>query len=187
MAEVYRDYKTWGRVDDELRWAPFLCRMPLPAQARVSAAADGGHARKLYSVLAKDHAHYPMLQAGSPIAQPVGQIIVKESFYPEPFEQRPIPPAVLFGPNQDPSTADHFVPYVRDGDKVYRAVRPAGIYVLAKLPPTTAGTDAGWIYGTVTPEGEVTSAGSVASCMGCHVDAKHERAFGLAPVHNLLP
>ena len=24
------EYLTWGRVDDELRWAPFLCRQPLP-------------------------------------------------------------------------------------------------------------------------------------------------------------
>src|SRR5688572_20399864 len=27
---IARDYLSWGRVDDELRWAPFLCRQPLP-------------------------------------------------------------------------------------------------------------------------------------------------------------
>ncbi|AUX48836.1 uncharacterized protein SOCE26_103780 [Sorangium cellulosum] len=37
------------------------------------------------------------------------------------------------------------------------------------------------MYGTVTPEGEVTSAGRVASCMGCYVSARHERVFGMAP------
>jgi hypothetical protein len=41
-----------------------------------------------------------------------------------------------------------------------------------------AGTDAGCVYGTVAPDGTVTSAGRVASCMGCHVrDAKRERLF----------
>ena len=58
----------------------------------------------------------------------------------------------------------------------------AGIYVVLKLPAGTAGTDAGWVYGTATPGGEVTSAGRVASCMGCHVSAPHERLFGLG--HN---
>ena len=34
------EYKTYGRVDDELRWAPFLCRMPLPGIPRQSASRD---------------------------------------------------------------------------------------------------------------------------------------------------
>jgi hypothetical protein len=55
----------------------------------------------------------------------------------------------------------------------------AGIYVMLKVQEGTPGTDAGWLYGTVTAEGEVTSAGRVASCMGCHVTAHHERLFGL--------
>jgi hypothetical protein len=50
-----------------------------------------------------------------------------------------------------------------------------------KLEPGTPGTDAGWVYGTVTPDGkQVTSAGRVESCMGCHQDAPHDRLFGLA-------
>ena len=28
--EIAAEYTAWGRVDDELRWAPFLCRIPLP-------------------------------------------------------------------------------------------------------------------------------------------------------------
>jgi hypothetical protein len=44
------------------------------------------------------------------------------------------------------------------------------------------GSDAGWIYGTVAPDGTVTSAGRVANCMGCHTsDARRERLFGLPP------
>ena len=42
------------------------------------------------------------------------------------------------------------------------------------------GTDAGWIYGTLTPDGKtVTSAGRVQRCMDCHDVAPHDRLFGL--------
>ncbi|MBA3541386.1 MAG: hypothetical protein H0T79_17370 [Deltaproteobacteria bacterium] len=52
---------------------------------------------------------------------------------------------------------------------------------MTKVATTPAdGTDAGWIYGTIVG-GEVTSAGRVASCMGCHESASHERLFGLKP------
>lgn len=180
VASAFRDYKPWGRVDDELRWAPFLCRLPLPGRARMSAADDGGHARKLYSVFAKQRDRYPLVQEGTPMSTPAGQVLVKESYYPEPVDKTPPPEG------SDPSApieADHFDPYARDGDRLYRAARFAGAYVLLKLSPETAGTDAGWVYGTVTSEGEVTSAGLVASCMQCHVDAHHERVFGLPAAH----
>jgi len=50
----------------------------------------------------------------------------------------------------------------------------------AKVDPATAETDAGWVYATVAPTGEVTSSGRVASCMGCHeASATHERLYGV--------
>lgn len=177
MAAAFRDYRAWGRVDDELRWAPWLCRMPMPGRARMSAAEDGGHARKLYSVLAKDHGRYPRSQEGQLVPQPVGQVVVKESYHPEPVKSANRP-SVLSHQDQ-PIEGDHFHPYASDGKQLYHAARMAGIYVVLKVPEGTAGTDAGWLYGTVTAEGEVTSAGRVASCMGCHVTAPHERLFGL--------
>ena len=55
------------------------------------------------------------------------------------------------------------------------------LFVMVKTGPKP-GSDEGWIYGTIATDGTVTSAGRVASCMGCHDrDAKHERLFGLAP------
>ncbi|AUX32322.1 MULTISPECIES: hypothetical protein [Sorangium] len=183
IASAFRDYKAWGRVDDELRWAPWLCRLPLPGRARMSAAEDGGHARKLYSTFAKHRDRYPLVQGEAPMSQPVGQALVKESYHPELVDEKEVPEF----PSHQPSapdgasgTPDHFDPYVRDGDRVYRASRFAGAYVMLKVAPETPGTDAGWVYGTVTPEGEVTSAGRVASCMGCHESARHERVFGIA-------
>jgi hypothetical protein len=54
------------------------------------------------------------------------------------------------------------------------------LFIMLKLDPNATNTDDGWVYGTVTPDAKtVTSAGKVASCMKCHVDAKTDRLFGL--------
>src|SRR5690349_3419922 len=48
--EIAGEYVPWGRVDDELRWAPFLCRQPMPASAHVSDSSNAAtHGQKLYS------------------------------------------------------------------------------------------------------------------------------------------
>jgi hypothetical protein len=54
-----------------------------------------------------------------------------------------------------------------------------GLFVMVKLDPKTEGTDEGWIYGCVSPAGEITAAGKIASCARCHALAKHERLYGL--------
>ena len=179
MAAAFAEYKPWGRWDDEMRWAPWLCRMPLPAAARVSAAGDGGHARKLYSVFAKHRAFYGYQAAVAGRAQPAGQVIIKEAYHPEPVEKRELDPSILQDQDLD-GQGDHFDRYASEDGRLYRASELAGVYVMAKLPPGAEGTDSGWVYGTVTPSGQVTSAGRVASCMGCHVDAGPERLFGAA-------
>ena len=101
--------------------------------------------------------------------------MVKQSWQPEEIKSgakvERIPADSVFG-------ARHAS---RDG-KLYRAGKQADLYIMFQAAPKTAGTDNGWVYGTVTPEGKtVTSAGRVASCMNCHKDAKHDRLFGLAP------
>jgi hypothetical protein len=49
-----------------------------------------------------------------------------------------------------------------------------------KLDPETPDTDEGWVYGTVTGDGAaVISGGRLASCMSCHLEAPHDRLFGL--------
>jgi hypothetical protein len=45
------------------------------------------------------------------------------------------------------------------------------------------GTDAGWLYATTSMDGKtIHSNGRVSSCMECHVDAPHDRLFGLPAV-----
>ena len=157
--------------------------MPEPARPQMSAASDGGHARKLYSLFAKDHVAYTALGVSGAKKPDVGQVIVKESYVPEIAS----PSETVESDRQRHglsgalgTTADHFDPFVREGETTYRASKVAGVYVMLRKPASTPRTDNGWIYGTLTAEGEVTSAGLVASCMGCHTRAPHERLFGPA-------
>ncbi|OJY27797.1 MAG: hypothetical protein BGO98_41820 [Myxococcales bacterium 68-20] len=184
LQKAFAEYKAWGRVDDELRWAPFLCRMPMPGTARMSAADEGEHARKLYSLFARDRAAYVSMNGEAPTIARGGQVVVKESYLPElvpdagPAEDPRVPVGGISG-NAGNVDADHFKPYARaDDGRIYRASKLAGLYVVLEKPKGTPGTDEGFVYGTLTPAGEITSAGKIASCMGCHLQAKHRRFFG---------
>jgi len=169
---IAADYLSWGRVDDELRWAPGLCRQPLPGVAHQSTSNDPTtHGQKLYSVFAKYHDAYPD-------GAQDGQAVVKQSWTAELVSS----PDAAFAPQsyRPPADAgDHFYPYAKGDGGVYRAAAPAGLFVMFRLDPSTSDTDEGWVYATVSPAGEVTSAGRVASCMGCHESATHERLFGV--------
>jgi hypothetical protein len=193
MKRVAKEYLAYGRVDDEMRWAPWLCRMPLPGLARFSASGDDAtHGCKLYSLFARDHPGY--LKVAQTRAAAVGQVLVKQSWAPVEVAasdrtadrgavdyakviHTPPPPG---GPKSSFNPGDHFYPYARQGDKLFKADRLAGLFIMAKLDPATPGTDAGWVYGTVTADGKtVTAAGRVESCLKCHQEAPHDRLFGL--------
>ncbi len=169
---IANEYVAWGRVDDELRWAPFLCRQPLPGIARPSGSNDQTtHGQKLYSVFVKNHDAYPN-------GPHTGQAVVKQSWTAElvsgsdaGFDPGSVRPQA--------DAADHFYPYAEKDGGVYRAGAPAGLFIMFKLDSTTPETDQGWVYATVSTVGQVTSAGRVASCMGCHENATHERLFGV--------
>lgn len=198
IAEIYPSY---GRVDDECRWAPWLCRLPLPGQAQFSRSSDETtHGQKLYSVFARDRNAYADSKPS-----PVGQVIVKEAWLPQQTEEKPQrrdfpmpqtlkkvkPPVDLATTDPvarlDGPAVDHFFPYAEKEGKWYKASQRAGLYIMTRLDPNTPGTDEGWVYGTVTADGKsVTSAGRVASCMRCH-ETKKERLFGLAPVDQKTP
>jgi len=192
LKKIAVDYRDYGRVDDEMRWAPWLCRMPMPGVAHVSASKDDRtHGRKLYSLFVKDRQSYLGLGGKKPV--PVGQVIVKQSWVPEEVAAKadgqgqtnwpPREQVIVTRPRdkaKDPFSGDHFWPYASREGKVYKAAKQADLFIMTKLDPSTPGTDEGWVYGTVTPDGKkVTSAGRVESCRKCHVEAKHDRLFGL--------
>jgi hypothetical protein len=187
LLAIAKEYLAYGRVDDQARWAPYLCRMPLPPTVRHSASTDAAtHGQKLYSVFARDRKAY--LAAGS--TQPVEQVIVKESWLPtevakdggrlEPIRGKTVPIPKELDTWGMKEHRDRLMPYARKDGKLYKAEKPAGLYIMFKATPGTADTDGGWVYGTVTADGKtVTAAGRVESCMGCHVKAKGDRMFGL--------
>jgi len=177
LLEIAREYTAWGRVDDELRWAPYLCRAPFPARLYVSASEDdASHGQKLYSLFAKDRDAYKR-RTSTP-----GQVLVKEAWRPERVADGAAAPYPLGRARSSPpgNGGDEFVPYAKSTEgEVFRAAQRAGLFIMYKLDPSTPETDGGWVYGTLTPAGEVTSAGRVASCMGCHEKAPHDRLFGV--------
>jgi hypothetical protein len=168
----------WGRVDDELRWAPWLCRIPMPGRPAMSAAEAGPHAQKLYSLFAKDRAAY--VANAKPT---LGQVIVKESYLPHLVPSaNELPQNTKVG-----EETDHFQRFLKEGDKVYKADELVGLYLMWYAGPAAADTDAGWLYATLVPEPKpapsasafrVTAAGKIASCMECH-QKEPTRLFGV--------
>jgi len=169
---IAAEYQSWGRIDDELRWAPWLCRIPLPGLARMSASSDSAtHGQKLYSVFVKKRDTYPM----GPHTE---QVVVKESWTSELVTD----PSVMYQPERfrdSPDAGDHFYPYAMKDGMIYRAAARAGLYIMFKLDAATPGTDGGWVYATITADGQLTAAGKIQSCVGCHQEAEHDRLFGV--------
>lgn len=171
-------FRDWGRVDGKPNLAPVLCRAPLPgdygapSHVRISAADDAPHGRKLYYLWASDKKRY--LDASAEM--PIGFSIVKESY--EAVTSQPT------AYHYDPKTArDENVPpidyMITDKGEYLKTGAAKDLYIMTKVGDVP-GADGGWIYGTVAPDGTVTSAGRVKSCMGCHdSDATHEKLFGL--------
>ena len=192
-----KDYLNWHRVDDEMHWAPTLCRTPMPGVAAFSASKDEEtHGQKLYSLFAKKREEYA--QFDLPKTSAIGQTIVKQSWIPEEITDEKEKPKIQRGwvdfhkvirtrlpPFSDKVPymewmGDHFFPYAVKGDKIFKASKQADLFIMLKFDPKTPDTDLGWVYGTVTPDGKkVTSAGRVESCMKCHKEATADRLFGM--------
>lgn len=160
LLAVARTYRSWGRVDEHTRWAQTRCALP-PTPARLSAAPAGPHAMKVYWLYARDPGAY--LEARPATTQ----VVVKES-----WSHRPVTAAEAQGGLADLAAR------TSDGQLV-TADQPTGLYVMMAVADDDPRGDRGWAYGTVAPDGTVTSAGRVATCMGCHEEAGAGRLFGL--------
>ncbi len=200
LQKIASEYVRWGRVDEKTHWAPVLCEPAISAppaytaQVRLSQSEDQGtHGSKLYSLFARYRDEY--LSHGDLRGRiSTGQAIVKQSWHAEEVtdaKQRPgkqidqskmLHQVITTDPKSKVPVVvdDHFYPYAWRGEKVYKATTQADLFVMLKLDPKTADTDQGWVYATLTPDGkQVTGAGKLESCMKCHLEAKHERLFGL--------
>jgi hypothetical protein len=190
LLEIARDYQSYGRLDSVARWGNALC-IPITActfsgeptlvRPRFSESGDAGtHGRKLYSLFVRDASAYRDTVLGG-MSSPVGQEVVKESWLPEEVADRKEPDETVVRTVRtgDLETKDAFRPYAwRDG-RLYHARERGPLFILFKMDPSMPGTDAGWVYGTVTADSrKVLSAGRVESCMACHQKAPHDRLFG---------
>ena len=169
LQHVANDYLSYTLVERNGRWAPELCFWA-PTPQFSEAGSEAPHARKVYFLFVKDPDSYDESETN----QPVGQAIVKQSWAPKKVSTRATTGA------DDDETNRLTTPYASRDGKLYRGDHQTGLFVMLKLDRNTPGTDEGWIYGTVTPDGkEVTSAGRVESCMECHRQAKGDRIFGM--------
>jgi hypothetical protein len=156
LLKIASEYLSWGRVDDEDRWAPEGCNIavrqsPLTiGPAHTSESTDGAtHGRKLYSIFARNRDDYLNVTEFTDVA--IGQAIVKQSWISEEIK-----------------------------GKALKTSKQADLFIMMKLDPATPGTDAGWVYGTVKPDAKlVNSSGKIESCMNCHADARGDRLFGM--------
>ncbi|MGE5183636.1 MAG: hypothetical protein ACM31C_16305 [Acidobacteriota bacterium] len=172
-------YQRWGRVDERPNLAPALCAAvaavaAVPSHVRLSQAEDGPHADKLYYLWASDRGSYLALAGEHAKDPPVGLALVKQSFTAKPLATRPEASAV-----SESGSVPAPVTWLEHDGKLLAIDRPKDLFVMIKVASgAEPGTDDGWIYGTVAPDGSVTSAGRVERCMGCHDDAAHGRLFG---------
>ena len=191
LLEIARSYEEYGRLQPDLGFAPIPCAPAISthvggvSRPSLSASQDTAtHGRKLYWLFAKQSNGGSYVPQSGP--SPVGQVVVKEAWTAEEVEDRGLADTRVVRKvkvrrgGQLVDEVDGFVPYARQDGRVYHAAQKAALFIMYKLDPQTPGTDEGWVYGTVTPDGqEVTSAGRVESCMSCHRDAPHGRLFGL--------
>ena len=168
LRELAAAYPSYARVDDELHWAPGLCRMPMPSYPRRSASMNlDTHGRKLYYVFAQDRDAYLGRNGKTPAI--AGQVVVKEA-----WEAEEVPATTTYDLTVSP------VRYLREQGQLFHAKQKTSLFIMFRTDAVTPDTDNGWVYGTVGADGQtVTSSGRVQSCMGCHLQAPHDRLFGI--------
>jgi hypothetical protein len=181
VRSVVAAYESWGRVDDQMRWAPYLCSMPAAATARVSESEHADtHGQKLYTLYAIDPEGYgahPSAMGKPAAVSGLSQVIVKESFAPMPLEEG-LDTKLSRGPGGGMGEHD-LRPAERDGKRFFAGERK-GLYIMMKTDGAVEGTDAGWVYATVKPDMiTVTAVGVIDSCADCHAEAGDDRLFGL--------
>lgn len=130
------------------------------------AGPEARHGMRIYQPWAKNAEAYLFAASKD---QPVGQVIVKESWTPKAVAQIAT----------DEVAAGFYAE--RDG-KRYKPYKPNELFVMYKDDPATPGTDDGWVYGIVASDGkEVISSGHIKECADCHRQARHDRVFGQIP------
>lgn len=155
LIEVAGEFRRgYTRLSDDPFWAPTMCRAPMPSGPLLSRATTKKlHGQKLYYLWVKDSTAYEYTAD----FEDAGTLTLKT---------QPVGQALI---------KESYHPK-EPGSRV--AGEAAPLFVMLKLDPSTEGTDNGWVYGTLTPDGKtVTSAGRIEACMDCH-GIQEDRLFG---------
>lgn len=140
--------------------APILCSPPASGPRMSRAGAGSPHGEKLYHLYVSDPDAYALAAVGSQDA-PVGLTLVKEAHHVYSDIQAHGPTGTR---------------------EVKRAGPISDLFVMMKVGEAgTLDTDAGWVYATASPFGEIESIGMIESCIRCHEEAENDRLFGLSP------
>ena len=186
LLEIAQSYESYGRVHVDYQWAHVMCAPDsefIPEIAFSESSDSRAHGHKLYALYAKMISEPAQYLVEEPL-NPVGQVVVKESWVPEEMQPEQEPRNLLpnsndrdsasTGPDEAPVSQTIF----HEG-RLFRPKTKSELFIMLKLDTATPGTDEGWVYGVVAPDGKrVISAGRVASCMSCHLEAPHDRLFG---------
>ena len=164
LLEIAANYKTYGKADDRMREAAIPCAaFTFPkSDHRFSTSSDEGtHGKKLYVMFAANLEPLTHSYTGDRQQKSGDQVIVKESWIAVEDERT--------------------IPSVRGDDgKRYTAGAKGPLFVMFQIEARDVRADAGWVYGTTTPDGKaITGIGRLTNCMGCHEKAPHGRLFGL--------
>jgi hypothetical protein len=181
LLEIAAEYKNFQRVDQTVRWSPTRCYIPpMPPKTEASISlskSEETHGRKLYFLYARYPSAYMTNIWGlitteneaEPIKAPLGQVLVKEAWEPVKVDVDQI------------VKSDKEQVYAQVGETKYHAGKKNGLYIMFKTKPGTPNTDDGWVYGTVSPDGNrITSVGLVKNCIQCHRNAAYDRQIGLS-------
>ncbi|MFT3683834.1 MAG: hypothetical protein QM783_02720 [Phycisphaerales bacterium] len=187
VLRVVAAFQAWPRLTRTPGIAPTLCIMWPPnftAKAHISQSGDDStHGQKLYHLYAMDSKSYfeqtDMFggwEPGKNDPKPMEgfeQVLVKDSFVPVPAEE--VRPG---DPKQKETDAEDLA---YGGQGRYTAGAPKGQFIMIKYADAAKpGTDQGWVYATVSPDGAIVQSGMVESCMDCHTRAPHGRLFGIS-------
>ena len=192
LLEIATEYQQYERVDQTIRWSPTLCFVPqklIPPKNLASLSTSDSeetHGKKLYYLYARKPWDYKSNVWGigrssnaTKVRAPLGQVLVKEAW-------EPVREDVAKQSAANPPTENHSAKpkaYAIAGKQRFHAGDKKGLFIMFKTLEGTPGTDRGWVYGTVSADGnKVTSVGLVKNCMQCHQNAPHDRQIGLVKV-----
>ncbi len=168
---VYRERTAIKDTAKYMKWAVALCSRPCYCIEHSSFVSNADvslspHGNKLYRLYIKDRESY---LKNAPGGQPIGQILVKETWN-------------VRGVVYDSTNDGRLQTQNKNDGKWYVPTTVSELFIMYK-EEEREGNDKGWSYGTVSIEDKsketlLLNDIKISSCISCHKDTKYDRIFG---------